>query len=110
ELQSTISDPLSLLVITRLGFAKKVLLPEYPPKGRATAGVITTDLVGDDAILLAPIISDSEHFLFNWSGESGDQALALKASELKFFPRARKGIELIKGKILEVVSLEQTKM
>ena len=106
ELQSTVTDPLGLLVVTRNGFVKKVLLPEYPQKGRATAGVITTDLVGDDRVLLATIISGREHFLFNWSGESGDQALALKASELKIFPRARKGVELVKGKILEVVQLE----
>lgn len=108
ELQSTVSDPLSLLVVTQQGFFKKVLLPEYPQKGRATAGVITTDLVEDDRILQAIIISDSDHFLFNWSGESGDQALPLKASELKFFPRARKGVELIKGKVIEIVKLESS--
>ncbi len=106
ELQSTVTDPLSLLVVTRHGFVKKVLLPEYPPKGRATGGVITTDLVGDDRILLAIIIGGRDHFLLNWSDESGEQALALKASEFKFFPRARKGVELIKGKVLEVVRLE----
>jgi DNA gyrase subunit A len=108
ELQSTVSTPLSLLVVTQNSYVKKVLLPEYPPKGRATAGVITTDLVGDDRILLATLISERDHFLFNWSGESGDQALPLKASELKFFPRARKGIELVKGKMLEVVRLESS--
>ncbi len=106
QLQNSVTNPLSLLLVTRHGFAKKVLLSEYPPKGRATGGVITTDLVGDDRVLLATIISERDHFLFNWAGESGDQALALKASLLKFFPRARKGVELIKGKMLEVVLLE----
>jgi DNA gyrase subunit A len=106
ELQSTVSVPLSLLVVTQRGYAKKVLLPEYPQKGRATGGVITIDLVGDDRVLLAMLISEREHFLFNWSGEDGDQALALKASDLKFFPRARKGVELVKGRIVEVVRLE----
>lgn len=106
EIQSTVSEPLSLLVVTQRGFIKKVLLPEYPQKGRATAGVITTELVGDDRVLLATLISDRDHFLFTASDENGDQALALKASELKFFPRARKGVELIKGKMLEVVRLE----
>lgn len=108
ELQSTVSSPLSLLVVTRQGFVKKVLLPEYPQKGRATAGVITTDLVEDDRVLQTQLINDNDHFLFNWNGEGGDQALPLKASELKFFPRARKGIELVKGKILEVVRLEHS--
>ena len=106
ELQSTVSDPLSLLVVTRHGVVKKVLLPEYPQKGRATAGVVTTDLAAGDRILQALIISGREHFLFNWAGENGDAALALKASELKTFPRARKGVELIKGTVLEVVRLE----
>jgi DNA gyrase subunit A len=108
ELQSTVTDPLSLLVVTRQGFVKKVLLAEYPQKGRATAGVITTDLLDTDRILQATIISERDHFLFIWSGESGDQALALKASELKILPRARKGVELVKGKMLEVVRLENT--
>ncbi len=106
ELQSTVTDPLSLLVVTRQGMAKKVLLTEYPPKGRATAGVVTTDLVGNDEVLLATIISERDHFLFNWSGESTDQALALKASELKFFPRARKGMEVVMGRVVDVVKLE----
>ncbi|HEX7733684.1 MAG TPA: DNA gyrase subunit A [Ktedonobacteraceae bacterium] len=106
DLQSTVTDPLSLLVVTRDGFVKKVLLPEYPQKGRATAGVITTELVGNDRVLQATIISGRDHFLFTWSGTSGDQTQALKASDLKIFPRARKGVELVKGKILEVVRLE----
>lgn len=106
EWQSTVSVPLSLLVVTRLGLVKKVLLPEYPQKGRATAGVITTELVGEDRVLQATIITERDHFLFIWSGEGSDQALPLKASELKFFPRARKGVELVKGRVLEVVRLE----
>ena len=107
ELQSTVSDLLSLLVVTRAGLVKKVLLPEYPQKGRATAGVVTTDLVGSDRVLQAVIIGGRDHFLFTWSGENGDQTQALKASDLKIFPRARKGVELVKGKMLEVVRLEE---
>jgi len=106
ELQSTVSEPLSLLIVTRHGLVKKVLLPEYPQKGRATAGVITTELAGDDHVLLAMLISDRDHFLFTSNSEDGDQATALKASELKFFPRARKGLPLSKGNMLEVVRLE----
>ncbi len=108
EAQSTVTDALSLLVVTRQGFVKKVLLSEYPQKGRATAGVITTDLLDSDRVLQAIVINERAHFLFIWSGEGGDQALALKASELKMLPRARKGIELITGKMLEVVRLENT--
>lgn len=106
ELQNTISDPLRLLVVTRSGCVKKVLLPEYPQRGRATAGVITTELMGDDRVFQASIISERDHFLFIWSGESGDQVQALKASELKTFPPRARGIALVRGKMLDVVRLE----
>lgn len=108
DLQSTVTDPLSLLVTTQQGLVKKVLLPEYPQKGRATAGVITTELMDKDRVLQATIISERDHFLFIWSSEGGEQALPVKASELKFFPRARRGLELVKGRILEVVRLESS--
>jgi len=108
DLQSTVTDPLSLLVVTSHGLVKKVLLPEYPQKGRATSGVVSTDLVADDRILLATIISDRDQFLFIWSGENGEQALPLKAADIKFFPRARRGVELVNGKLLELVKLEDT--
>jgi DNA gyrase subunit A len=108
--QQTISEPLSLLVVTHQGMVKKVLLSEYPQKGRATAGVITTDLAEQDRIVWAQLISDRDHFLFTWSGAGGDQTQALKASDLKFFPRARKGSELIKGTMLEVVRLEEQQL
>jgi DNA gyrase subunit A len=106
ELQSTVSAPLSLLIVTHQGVAKKVLLSEYPPKGRATGGVATIELAGDDRVLATLLISERDHFLFNCSGENGDQALALKAGELKFFPRARRGIEVIQGRLLDVVRME----
>jgi DNA gyrase subunit A len=106
EHQNTTTNPLSLLIVTRQGSIKKVLLSEYPQKGRATAGVITTDLADNDRILQATIINDRDHFLFNWSGTNGDQALPLKASEIKFLARARKGVEVVKGRVMEVVRLE----
>ncbi len=51
EQQNTVSDPLSLFVVTASGLGKKVPLSQYPQKGRATAGVITTELVGKDKVL-----------------------------------------------------------
>ncbi|HYX48845.1 MAG TPA: DNA gyrase C-terminal beta-propeller domain-containing protein, partial [Ktedonobacteraceae bacterium] len=44
--QNTIGDPLSLFVVTESGLGKKVPLSQYPQKGRATGGVITTELLG----------------------------------------------------------------
>src|SRR5579885_2975870 len=69
EEQSTIDSPLSLLVITELGLAKKVPLSQYPQKGRATAGVITTELLGKDKVFSATIVRESDHFLLLYSSE-----------------------------------------
>jgi DNA gyrase subunit A len=108
ELSDTVADALSLLVVTQRGFVKRVLLADYPQRGRATAGVLTTELTSDDRILRTMLASSRDHFLFSWSGENGEQALPLKSSELKFFPRLRPGVELIKGKITEVIRLESS--
>ncbi len=105
EEQSTIDSPLSLLVITELGLAKKVPLSQYPQKGRATAGVITTELLGKDKVFSATIVRESDHFLLLYSSEGSEQLLALKATDVKMFPRARRGIELVKGRVLGLVTL-----
>ncbi len=104
--QNTIGDPLSLFVLTESGLGKKVPLGQFPQKGRATGGVITTELIDKDKVLLAMIMHETEHVLLIWSGaESGEQVTALKASGLKTFMRARRGIALVNGKMLGVVKL-----
>jgi DNA gyrase subunit A len=106
EEQNTLSGPLSLFVVTESGLGKKVPLSQYPQKGRATAGVITTELVNKDKVLLAMIVHEYDHLLLTWNdGESGEQVIAVKASEMKTFPRARKGVPLINGKMVGVVKL-----
>jgi len=107
EEQNTLSDPLSLFVVTEDGLGKKVPLSQYPQKGRATAGVITTELVGKDRVLLAMIVHEHDHLLLTWNGEGngGEQVTAVKASELKMFMRARKGVQLVDGRIIEVVKI-----
>jgi DNA gyrase subunit A len=105
--QNTMSDPLSLFVVTESGLGKKVPLSQYPQKGRATAGVITTELVGKDKVLQAMIVHERDHFLLIWNneGSNGEQVTAVKASELKAFMRARKGVSLVNGKMVGVVKL-----
>ena len=104
--QNTIGDPLSLFVLTESGLGKKVPLGQFPQKGRATGGVITTELIDKDKVLLAMIMHETEHVLLIWSGaESGEQVTALKASGLKTFMRARRGIALVNGKMLGAVKL-----
>lgn len=107
EEQNTMNDPLSLFVVTESGLGKKVPLSQYPQKGRATAGVITTELVGKDKVLQAIVVHEQDHFLLIWNseGNNGEQVVAVKASELKAFMRARKGVPLVSGRMLGVVRL-----
>ena len=109
EEQNTMDNPLSLFVVTEDGLGKKVPLSQYPQKGRATAGVVTTELMSKDRVIQAMIVNERDHFLLIWNNESngngGEQVTAVKASELKTFTRARKGVPLVSGKLVGVVKL-----
>jgi DNA gyrase subunit A len=105
EQPNTASDPLSLFVVTASGLGKKVPLGQYPQKGRATAGVITTELAGKDTVLSATIIDEHTHFLLISNGTGNEHVSVVKASELKMFTRARKGVPLVSGHLLGVVQL-----
>ncbi|OLB35998.1 MAG: hypothetical protein AUH05_13670 [Ktedonobacter sp. 13_2_20CM_53_11] len=105
EISTDSGNFLSLLVVTESGLGKKVPLSQYPPKGRATAGIVTTDLVDRDRVLLTMIIDEKDHLLLTWKNEDGEQVTAIKAVELKAFTRARKGVPLVEGRILGVVKL-----
>src|SRR5438067_9792269 len=58
ELAGSPDSFLSLLVVTEKGLGKKVPLSQYPQKGRATAGVVTTELSDGDRVLLTMTISE----------------------------------------------------
>jgi DNA gyrase subunit A len=105
ESQNTIHTALSLLVLTENGVGKKVPLSQYPQKGRATGGVVTTELLEKDRVLLTMIVSEHDHLLLTWNGDGNEQMKAIKAGELKTFPRARKGVPLVTGHVLGVVKL-----
>ncbi|HZO75545.1 MAG TPA: DNA topoisomerase (ATP-hydrolyzing) [Ktedonobacteraceae bacterium] len=96
---------ISLLVITAQGIGKKVPVGQYPQKGRATAGVVTTELALRDRVLLTMLINEEDHLLIAWSGENGEQVTAMKARDVKAFPRARKGVPLVNGSITSVLKL-----
>ena len=52
------------------------------------------------------ILHERDHVLLIWNGgESGEQVTALKASALKTFMRARRGVALVNGRIVGVVKL-----
>lgn len=95
----------SLLIVAESGLGKKVPVGQYPQKGRATAGVVTTELAEKDRVLLSMLVDEEDHLLILWTGESGDQVTAMKASTLKAFPRAKKGMPLVNGRITGVVKL-----
>ena len=83
-------------------------LDQYPQKGRATAGVVTTELVEQERILLAMLINDEDQLLTTWSGsngQKGEQVTALKGSELKAFSRASRGVPLVDGRISGIIKL-----
>src|SRR6266851_3296398 len=99
------TGPLSLFVITGNGLVKQVPLDQYPQKGRATSGVITTELIGDDRVLLSLIVSEQDHLILTWRDAGGEQTKAVKVVELKSLPRARRGMPLLDGHVLEVMKL-----
>ncbi len=105
EFVASTGNFLSLLVVTESGLGKKVPLSQFPPKGRATAGVVTTELTEKDRVLLTMIINEQDHLLLTWRNEEGEQVTAIKATDLKAFTRARKGVMLVKGRMMGVVRL-----
>lgn len=105
ELATSASNFLSLLVITESGLGKKVPVSQYPQKGRATAGVVTTELLDRDQVLQTTIISEDDTLLITWNGDGGEQVSVIKATELKAFPRARKGMPLVSGHVLSIIKL-----
>ena len=104
-LDSEPEDTVSLLVVTDSNLVKKVPVGQYPQKGRATAGVVTTELVQKEHILLTMLINEEDYLLFTASGTNGEQVTAVKASGLKAFTRARKGVPQVEGRIIQVVRL-----
>ncbi len=103
--QAGAEDVTSLLVITENSFVKKVPISQFPPKGRATAGVATTELFEQDHLLLTMLITENDTVLFVWTGETGEQVTVVKAGELKTFPRQKRGIPLMNGRIVSVLKL-----
>ena len=103
--QAAKEDLISLLVVTENSFVKKVPISQFPQKGRATAGVATTDLLEKDRLLLTTLVNENDYLLLAWTGENGEQVTATKVNELKTFPRTKRGIPLFNGHMLGVIKL-----
>jgi DNA gyrase subunit A len=108
ETGEVLQDLVSLLVVTEAGTLKKVPVSQYPQKGRATAGVVTTELLDQDRVLLTTLIKEDDYLLLNWvgtNGEKGEHALPLKANSIITFPRVKRGTQLVNGRVLGLVKL-----
>jgi DNA gyrase subunit A len=101
----------SLLVVTENSFIKKVPVEQFPQKGRATAGVVATELLERDRVLATMLVHDDDVLLMQWrteqgeKGERGEQVVAMKAFEVKSLPRAKRGMPLFNGRMIGVVKL-----
>jgi DNA gyrase subunit A len=101
-------EAISLLVMTESGLGKKVLAGEYPQKGRATAGVASSNLQEKDRILLTMLVHEDETLLVTWlgeNGEKGEHVTVIRETELRALPRAHKGVSIVNGRIINVVRL-----
>ncbi len=103
-------EDVSLLVRTKQGLGKRVLLSEFPQKSRATVGVPAIDLQGEDLLAEILKVRENDTLLLIWQGEKGgEQVTALRASDLKVFPRTHKGDALayegIKGSVTHILNL-----
>jgi DNA gyrase subunit A len=105
-LSSQQEGQVNFLVVTDSGLVKKVPTSQYPQKGRATAGVVTTELTDREHILLSMLISEEDTLLVTSTGANGEQqTTVVKASAVKAFTRARKGVTLVDGRIMSMLKL-----
>jgi DNA gyrase subunit A len=84
-----------LLVASEHGYGKRTTLDEYPSKGRATGGVLTTDpksLGKIGAIVSARVVQAADEVTLI---TSAGQALRLKVQQIAVTSRATRGVHLI---------------
>ena len=93
------------LIATNQGIIKRVPLEQYPQKGRATAGVVTTELAEKERVLTTMLVDANDTLLVTWAGEGSEQVKVVKASEVKELARAKKGVGLVSGRIVDAVKI-----
>ncbi len=98
-------DLTCLFVVTGRGIGKKVPVSEYPQKSRAAVGVATTELSSDDAVLTTLLIQERDTLLLAWTPGNGEQVSLFQAASLPVFPRTRKGVSLVEGRVIQALKL-----
>ncbi|BCL79791.1 DNA gyrase subunit A [Ktedonobacteria bacterium brp13] len=99
------SNLISLIVFTRNGIANKIPASQFPQKGRATSGIVTIELQGDDQVLQTFLVRGNDTFLLATTGGRNDQPVVLKAADIKGFARAHQGSVISENHILNVLLL-----
>ncbi len=105
DAQASSAPAQELLVATTDGIIKRVNLAEYPQKGRATAGVVTSELVGKERVLLTMIVSADDQLLIQGDIGKGEQVIVLHARDISLLPRAKKGTRLFHGPVQGIMKL-----
>lgn len=96
----------NFLIATNNGILKRVAPDQYPQKGRATAGVITTELMEREQVLTTMLIEEQDVLLVTWSSGNGEQVRVVKAADIPLLPRAKRGVPVaMNGRLVRVVKL-----
>ena len=94
------------LIASNYGMVKRVALDQYPQKGRATAGVITTELVEREQVLTTMLVGEQDALLVTWSSGNGEQVRVVKAADIPLLPRAKRGVPVaMNGRLVSVAKL-----
>lgn len=93
------------LIAMNYNIIKRVTLDQYPQKGRATAGVITTELTEREHVLTTMLVEAQDMLLIIWAGENSEQVKVMKAADIKTLPRAKRGTPVVDGRIIRVIKL-----
>ncbi|GHO82883.1 DNA gyrase subunit A [Dictyobacter formicarum] len=95
----------SLLVITESGRAKKVPISQFAQKGRATAGVLTIELAAEDHVVQTMLVQEEDTFLIVVANGKNEQAVVVKAANIKTFLRPHTGEEIVTGPVHRIIKL-----
>jgi DNA gyrase subunit A len=95
----------SLLLLTEAGQGKKVPVDQYPQKARAAVGVASMELQEGEHLYPPLLITENDTLLLVYASEKNEQAMVIKGSEFKAFPRTHRGVPVVDGRVVQVLKL-----
>ncbi|MBE3559019.1 MAG: hypothetical protein IMW89_07320 [Ktedonobacteraceae bacterium] len=99
------NKPIYLFVVSELGRGKKVPVEQYPTQRASNCRIVTIERQEQDGVLLTLLVGDDDTLLLTWSDARGEQVTAMKAADIKTFPRSHRGIPLVEGRVKGIVRL-----